>query len=179
MNFVQPVISVQKADQIFSKKRRFFHRSSGEIVRLELIHFPYYTFELRASTKKGEQKTSVAVDGIKGSFAFLELEEVVLSGEGRPSFGFVLSPKEAEKIAKDKYRGIILESGLQAKAPAELKEIKKSMEIYYPYWICYYKKGDLYNFSVLDAVSGKIQGVKMNPVFLQAFNQQKVKNVES
>ncbi|MCK4422129.1 hypothetical protein KAW48_10055 [candidate division WOR-3 bacterium] len=171
MNFVEPVISEQKAEEIFSKKRNFFHRSPSEITKLELIYLPNYTFKLTVRTKKSEQEVYVSVDGIKGTFAFLDLENVNLTKEGSTPFDFELSQDIAEKIAKDEYRGIILQSGLQAKIPAEIKNIKRFMAMYYPYWICYYKKGDLYNFSVLDAVNGKLQGIKMKPVFLQAFSQ--------
>ena len=171
MNFIQPVISKQEAMQIFSRRKIIFWRSPGEIAKLELIHFPYYMFEVKFTTKKGEQKVTVCVDGINGTFAFLDLDKVTISEEGKPSFKFELSFEEAEKIAKDEYRGVILQSGLLAKTPSELKEIRKSIKIYYPYWICYYKKRNLYDFSALDALNGKLQGIKMKPVFLQAFSQ--------
>jgi hypothetical protein len=171
VNFIKPVISEQKASEIFSKKRSFLKRSPGKIANLELIYLPYYTFGLTISTKKGEKKVSVSIDGIKGTFAFLNLDGVATSKREGNFFNFEFSYDEAEKIAKSEYRGIILQSGLLAKATAELKDIKRTKEIYYPYWICYYKKGDLYNFRALDAVSGKFEGVKMNPVFLHAFSQ--------
>lgn len=177
MDFIHPTISKEKAKETFSKKKTFFKRSPGEIAKLELIHFPYYTFELTVLTKKGEQKVSVSIDGIKGTFAFLNLEKVTISKEGIPSFNFELSFEEAEKIAENEYRGVILQSGLLTKTPSRLKEIKKIYEIYYPYWICYYKKGNSYNFSVMDAVDGGLESVKMKPVFLKAlFQKSDVKN---
>lgn len=171
MNFILPVISKQEAQQIFSKRKIFFRRSPGEIVNLELIHFPYYTFEVTVKTKKGEQKVSISVDGISGTFAFLNLDKVTISEEGAGSFDFEFSFEEAEKIGKREYKGVILQSGLLAKTPSELKEIRKTYEIYYPFWVCYYKKRNLYDFSALDAVNGKIEGIKMKPVFLKAFSQ--------
>jgi len=37
----------------------------------------------------------------------------------------------------------------------------------YPYWIGYYKRKDGVDFDVIDAVSGKKQGAKMKPVFIE------------
>lgn len=171
MKFIQPVISEQEARQIFSRRKIIFRRSPGKIFKLELIHFPYYTFEVTVKTKKGEQKVSISVDGISGTFAFLDLAKVTISEEGAGSFDFEFSFEEAEKIAKREYKGVILQSGLLAKTPSELKEIRKTYEIYYPFWVCYYKKRNLYDFSALDAVNGKIEVIRMKPVFLRAFGQ--------
>jgi hypothetical protein len=84
-----------------------------------------------------------------------------------------MKEKEAREIAKTEYKGEILRSGLIAKNPAELKEISKGEKMYYPFWICYYKKRNIFNFDAIDGISGKTQSIKMNPVFLHAFHQEK------
>jgi hypothetical protein len=66
-----------------------------------------------------------------------------------------------------------LKSGLIEKTPAELREVSKGEKIHYPFWICYYKKKNKYNFEVIDGINGKMQGIQMNPVFIKAFNQKK------
>jgi hypothetical protein len=171
VKFVQPVISEDAAEEIFSRKRTLLHRKKGKIVKVELINFPCYLFEVCATSRKGEKSNYVSVDGIKGTFSFLDLENVTFSEEGKASFSFDIKEDEAKKIAKDEYKGEILRSGLIAKNPAELRKISEGEKIYYPYWVCYYKKRDKYNFQVIDGVSGRMESVKMNPVFLQAFHQ--------
>jgi hypothetical protein len=173
LKFVRPVISEGQAREIFSQKRKTLLRRKGEIIRIELINFPCYIFEISVTSRKGEKSSYVSVDGIKGTFSFLNLDNVSMKEEGKTSFNFEITSNEAGKIAKHEYRGEILKSGLIEKTPAELREISKGEKIYYPFWICYYKKKNKYNFEVIDGISGKMQGIQMNPVFIKAFNQKK------
>lgn len=171
MKFVQPVISEGQAREIFSQKRNTLLRKKGEIVRIELINFPYYIFEITAESRRGEKKNYVSVDGIRGTFSFLDFKNVIFLDEGKKSFYFEIEEREAKEIARTEYKGEILKSGLIEKNPAELKEISKGEKIYYPFWVCYYKKRNRFNFEAIDGISGKKQGVQMNPVFIQALNQ--------
>jgi len=173
VKLVQPIISDVEAKEIFSRKRTLLHRKKGEIVKIELIHFPYYIFEITAKSRRGEKKSYVSVDGIRGTFSFLDFKNVIFLEEGKKSFYFEIKEKEAKKIAKTEYKGEILKSGLIEKNPAELREVSKGEKICYPYWVCYYKKRGKYNFQVIDGVSGMVESVKMNPVFLKAFHQEK------
>ena len=175
MKFVEPTITKGEAEKIFSKQRTVLRKKKGEIVKLELIHFPCYIFEVTAITKRGKRKNYVSVDGVKGTFSFLNLENVTLKEKGETSFLFEIRKKEAREIARREYKGEILRSGLIAKNPASLKEISEGEKIYYPFWICYYKKRNIFNFDAIDGVSGRMQSVKMNPVFLHAFHQEKGK----
>ena len=170
---MQPVISERKAKKIFSEKRKSLFRKKGEIVRIELINFPYYIFEIAVKSRSEEKKSYISVDGIRGTFSFMDIKNVIFLEKGNESFYFEIEEKEAKKIAKTEYKGEILRSGLIAKNPAELQEISKGEKIYYPFWICYYKKKNKYNFEAIDGINGKMQGVKMNPVFIQALNQKK------
>ena len=101
------------------------------------------------------------------------MENVTFSEVGNISFDFEITNKEARKIAEGEYRGEILRSGLIAKTSAELKEVSGGDKICYPYWVCYYKKRDKYNFQIIDGVNGRTGSVKMNPVFLKAFHQKR------
>jgi hypothetical protein len=177
LKFVQHLINEEQAKKIFSKQQTVLRKKRGEIIKIELIHLPCYVFEVTVKIRKEERKNYVLVDGIKGIFSFLNLENAVFLEEVNPSFYFEIKEKEARGIAKTEYKGEILRSGLIAKNPAELKEISKGEKMYYPFWICYYKKRKIYNFDAIDGISGKRQGVKMNPVFLHAFHQQKEREV--
>jgi hypothetical protein len=173
LKFVQSVIAKEQAKEIFSKQRTILRKKKGTIIKIELIYLPCYVFEVTVKTKKGERKSYVSVDGIRGTFSFLNLENAALKEEEYPSFYFEMKEKEAREIAKTEYKGEILRSGLIAKNPAELKEISKGEKMYYPFWICYYKKRNIFNFDAIDGISGKTQSIKMNPVFLHAFHQEK------
>jgi hypothetical protein len=173
LKFVQPIISEEQSREIFSKGKKNLLRKKGEIVRIELINFPYYIFEITAESKRGEKKNYVSVDGIRGTFSFLDFKNIIFLEDGKKSFYFEIKEKEAKEIAKTEYKGEILKSGLIEKNPAELIEVSKGEKIYYPFWVCYYKRKNKYNFQAIDGISGKMQGVQMNPVFIQALNQKK------
>jgi hypothetical protein len=170
LKLVQPVIAKEQAREIFSKQRTIFRKKKGIIVKIELIYLPCYVFEVSVKTNKGKRKSSVSIDGIKGTFSFLNLKNATFE-EDTPSFYFEIKKEEARKIARREYKGEILRSGLIAKNPAELKEISEGEKMCYPFWICYYKKRDIFNFEAIDGISGKPQSLKMNPVFIHAFHQ--------
>lgn len=138
---------------------------------MELIHFPFYLFEATVKTEKTEKKSSVAVDGVSGSFCFLRLTDVTFCEEGDLSIRFEIREDEARSIAGTEYKGEIMRYGLLGKRSAELKTIGNGERIGYPFWVCYFRKTDKYHFQVLDGISGRMEGMRMHPVFLQAFHQ--------
>ena len=170
MKFVQPAIAKEQAKDIFSRQRTILRKKKGIVVKIELIYLPFYVFEVSVKTSKGERKSCVSIDGIKGTFSFLNLKNATFE-KNTPSFYFEIKKEEAREIARREYKGEILRSGLIAKNPAELKEISRGEKMYYPFWICYYKKRNVFNFEAIDGISGKPQSVKMNPVFIHAFHQ--------
>lgn len=139
---------------------------------------PFYLLDV--SVKRGDtaqkdvssstQRVRLSVDGLLGHSVMYAEEGLELQDNlNLPAHHFVISRPEAEKIALKEYRGILLEHGLRTRSSPQVEEVLGIQEIYYPFWIVYFKKGRGYDFKALDAVSGEIQGVKMRRVFLNAF----------
>lgn len=171
---VSPKILEIKAKQILTAKKRFSRRSPGKIVKTELIYFPYYTFELTLKDKKETKKIFVGIDGVEGSFALLNLQDLEFSKKEELSFNFLVSQEEAQQIALQEYKNFLFEYKMHhAQRNIEVSEIKFYEKISYPYWVGYFKKKNSYNFSVLDAVTGKKEGIKARPIFLKAFIAEK------
>jgi hypothetical protein len=64
-----------------------------------------------------------------------------------------------------------MEFQLKHKHAKEVKEIIDMKKIFYPFWIGYFNRKDIFDFKAVDAVSGQAQGIKMRKIFLQAFRQ--------
>ena len=171
LKYVKTEIS-GKAAQAILTKRKWFEIRKSLLKRIELVYLPHYFFHLKLSLKSGEKKVVASTDGILGTFALadevtFELAEPV-AGE---KFAFQVPLSEAEKICLDEYRKLILGFGLRQREFAVLKSIETTEHVMYPFWVAYFKFGEKYDFKAVDAISGKLQGVKMRKVFLTAFSQ--------
>ncbi|MCP2604928.1 hypothetical protein NLC29_02100 [Candidatus Aminicenantes bacterium AH-873-B07] len=171
MKFIKPFISKQEAYKLFSKKKKIFLKKS-KIEKLELVYLPYYLFKLTVNFPDGEKEIFAASDGIEGSFAYWSEKSIKFSRDGEGFvFDFIIDSNKAKEKIEEEYRSILLLYNLKKKRNAWLNEIKKIDKFYYPYWIIYYRKRISYDFKILDAVSGEIQGIKMKRIFLIALNQ--------
>lgn len=169
--YVKPVISREAAQTILTE-RKWFQVKKRRLKRIELVYLPHYFFHLVITLKSGEKEVIASTDTLLGAFALadsqvLEYEEAT-SGE---KFTAQITRTEAEKICLDEYRKMLLGYGLRQKEFVGLKEIKAVEEIMYPFWVAYFQIGEKYDFNAVDAVSGKLQGIKMRKVFLTAFSQ--------
>jgi hypothetical protein len=180
--FVIPKISEQEAKNIFSKKKRFslskFKKKSPSVERVELVSLPFYRFDVvvqeegkgRYNKKPLTQNVVLSVDGLLGHTVFYFKADLDFgSGTKSPVCSFELTPAEAEKIVLNEYRSFLLEHGLRTRSALQAEKISEAMKIFYPFWVGYFMKRGRYDFIVLDAVSGEIQGIKMRKVFLKAF----------
>jgi hypothetical protein len=184
--FVQPKISKQQAGDIFAARKsirdfpsKWMGRGEPSIPnRMELIYIPYYLFDVLVKRGReagkggspGSQKVRLSVDGLLGhAVLFAEESLDVEDRQNLQAHEFSISLSEAEKIVLEEYRGILLEHGLRTRSLSQVEKILGSREIYYPFWIGYFKKGKGYDFKALDAVSGEVQGIRMRKIFLHAF----------
>ena len=171
---VAPKISEEDARQIFSRSQSFFFIKSLKKPyppkKTELLYLPFYLFDILLQEDDVEKKVTVSVDGLLGNtLFFLKNDLDYVSDMDGPRCPFLLTQPEAEKIALDKYKWLLLEHGLKKKVKFSVEEITEVRTIHYPFWVGYFKKKKAYDFKVLDGVSGEIQGVKMRRVFLRAF----------
>lgn len=174
--FVSSTISGEEAGNILSSKKSFFpfriKRSHLFPLKMELIHLPFYLFDVFVEEEGKKQKETLAVDGLVGHAVFFTKEILRFEKNASNVFSeFELSPSEAQRIAFNEYRGLLLEHGLRTRRFPKAEEISDGRKIFYPFWLGYFKKRKGYDFKALDAVSGEIQGIKMRKLFLKAFRE--------
>jgi len=174
--FVAQKVSKQEAENIFSSQRRFFFSISRKNRtvpdRIELIHLPFYVFEVDVESEGQRQKVSLSVDGLVGNAVFFTKDDIDIENmESFSSCDFILSPSKAEDVILNEYKRLLLEIGLRTRKCSTAEDISGGKKIFYPFWVGYFKKRKGYDFKALDAVSGEIQGVKMRKVFLRALRE--------
>jgi len=169
---VIPEISQKKALEIFSSRKSFLSkiiRKKNLPKRIELLYVPYYLFYLTLVKDDRDYRVSVAIDGLLGNVVFFVGEDLKFEKDiGQHSHcNFLLSSENAREKAVKEYKWLLVEN----RAVSALKEISEGSQIFYPFWVGYFKKGGAYDFKALDGVSGEIQGVKMRKVFLKGFRE--------
>ena len=186
--FIRPKISIQEAENLFSAKRSAFPLVSKLMAKknkispekLEIIYLPFYLFEVLVEKKsKGErdgnsrkQKVTLSVDGLLGHAVFYAKDDMNEdNNQAAPFCQFELLPAAARRIALSEYKGILLEHGLRTRSHSQAEEISESRKIFYPFWMCYYRKRKGFDFQALDALSGEIQGIKMRKLFFKVIRE--------
>lgn len=172
--YITPGISKENAENIFLEQKSFLSKRFGKkkpvpLKRVELIYLPFYLFEVVSSGEERKQEAKVCLDGLLGDNLFFFRENMAYKDKvEHPVCPFVLSPAEARQKAVDKYKWLQLEHKLRIKQKFEMGEISEGKRIFYPFWVGYFPKGKGYDFKIMDAVSGEVQGVRMRKVFLKA-----------
>ena len=120
-------VSKQEAENILSSQRRFFPLISrkNKVVpdRIELIHLPFYVFDVNVESEGQRQKVSLSVDGLVGNAVFFTKDDMDIENmENLSSCDFVLSSSEAEDIILDEYKRLLLEIGDIAECEKVLKK---------------------------------------------------------
>ncbi len=143
--------------------------------KVELVHLPYYIFRATVSQGDAEHEIMVCVDGIACGFSFFNGNGVAFDEKASGEvFDFTVSAEEAERACRDSLRWHLVRQGLRLKVKPSVKAICSVEELYYPYWVAYFRRRGSYEFRAADAVTGEIQGVRMRNVFLTAFSQGEV-----
>jgi hypothetical protein len=188
--FIEPKISQQQAENIFSTKKSFLplmaklfsRKNLNSPKRLEVVYLPFYLFDVLVEKEnKGKQESLsskqtviLSVDGLLGHAVLYSEDVLDVEKDPKTTYcDFEFTSSEAAKIALDQYKGILLEHGLRTHSHPQAKEISEGRKIYYPFWVGYFKKKKGYDFKALDAVSGEIQGVRMRRVFIKALKSLK------
>ncbi|UCH95875.1 MAG: hypothetical protein JSV88_03255 [Candidatus Aminicenantes bacterium] len=171
--YVTPGISKEEAENIFSQRKSFLSKFGKKkpvpLKRVELIYLPFYLFEVISGSEDSERKVKISLDGLLGDNLFFFRESLKFKNSvDYPVCPFVLSPAEAQPRAADKYKWLQLEHRLRLKQKFEIGEISEGKRIFYPFWVGYFQRGKGYDFKIMDAVSGEVQGVRMRKVFLKA-----------
>ena len=175
--FIASVVSRARAEELLAKAKGLLS-PRRKLLKTELIYLPVYLFALKLEDKRGRAfDEKISVDGIRGEFAFVrEINYDPSPPHNRHRFEFGLTEQEARDIAEREYKRILFKDNLKTGNDAKITGFQRGKLIYYPYWIGYYKRKKAYDFSIIDAVDGGKQGIKMRPVFfdllLQSSTQQ-------
>ena len=172
--YVVPEIDKARAQAVLTRQPRPFTRKRN-ILKTELLYLPSFLFLLRVKPGTGSHFVEyVTIEEIHGEFALIEKSDY--SPEPvTPSriYNFVLPSDEAEAVALDLYKRILLKKSLKNKSMAVVESIELEQKFYYPYWIGYFHHKGALDFDVIDGISGKHQGPKMRSVFIELLLQQK------
>jgi hypothetical protein len=125
----------------------------------------------KKNTQTNQKSVTLSVDGLLGHAVLYATD--FPDGEtdpkaSAPSCDFEISSSDAAKKVMDTYKGILIEHGLRTRSHSSADEVSEGKQIFYPFWVAYYKKKKGYDFKALDAVSGEIQGVRMRRLFMRA-----------
>lgn len=174
--YVKAEVSKGEAKHILSQRTSFFpikvQRKSAPPIKIELMHLPFYFFEILLSGQAGKQDVTLSLDGLLGSTIFFTEKDLdFIDKVENPVCPFVLSQSDAQKKVLEEYKWQLLEHGLRTKKRTTVEELASIKEIFYPFWVGYFQRKKGYDFKAIDAVSGEFQGIKMRKTFLKAFRQ--------
>ena len=165
--YVNVKIEKEKAEQLLTKKDGIWPVRK-KIIKVELFYLPLFIFTVTLEDSKGSSyKETISVDGIRGEFAFFmatEYSQPEKEITGKVSFS--LTELTARDIALGEYQRFLLKNNLRNSNISVIAGLTTGVQVYYPYWIGYYKRKRGYDFDVIDAVGGGKQGIKMRPVFI-------------
>lgn len=165
--FIAPIIGKLQAEDLLSKTNELWP-VKRKMIKVELIYLPIYLFTLKLQDNKGRLYSEViSIDGLMGEFAFFnETNNNPVPADPGNNFSFKLSEEKAREIANREYRRLLYQNNLKTRTDAKIMDFSRVRQIYYPYWIGYFKRKRAYDFDVIDAVSGGKQGIKMRSVFI-------------
>lgn len=170
--FITPVLDQEKSLGILSKKAGFFS-FRRKIIKTSLFYLPLYIFDFKVEDSDGKiHSEKISVDAIKGEFAFYTPSSPGEMAEGAISdFSVLLTQEKAERIAQQEFTKLLLKHNLRRRRYSKLISITPEGKLYYPFRIGYFKRKKGYDFVVIDAVNGTLQGIKMKPIFMELLLQ--------
>ena len=164
MKAVKPLIEAARAAEILSG--RGLLRRRNDIVKTELICLPVYLFKVVLTDKKGGRESEmVAVDAVRGEFSFYSEESISYFDEEHICYiEHIMSSESAFETIRREYGRILFRSNLKNGRDLSISAISNEELVLYPYWTGYYKRKTNYDFTVLDAIDGTVQGPKIKAV---------------
>jgi hypothetical protein len=167
------LITRELALEILSGQKGVFLRRRKKILKAELLYLPVYLFNITTEDFRNKvHSQAVAVDGLLGEYAIYEAAETSDQAVNtHESISFQLDEQAARTIAESEFRRILLRHNMRNTKKIRIIGCSEGRQIYYPYWIGYYKRGHGYDFVAIDGVSGEMQGVRMKPVLISLLLQ--------
>jgi hypothetical protein len=163
---ISNIIEKSKAIKIMEKPSFLFHKKR-DILHAELIYIPYYLFLTEIILKNDDNiKVNICIDRISGEYAFVTQYHCFdISEHHRPNLK--IGMEEAKKVANRAVNQVIV-AKMRQNISLDGVKIQLIKNFDYPYWLGLYKKGQKgLQFEVIDAITGKKQGPKMKPIFME------------
>src|SRR6056297_167335 len=163
---ISDIIEKNKAIKIMEKPSFLFHKKRN-ILHAELIYIPYYLFLTEIVLKKDDNiKVNICIDRISGEYAFVTRSyDFAMSDHHK--LNLQIGIEDAKKVANRAVNQFIVAKMRQNISLEEVK-IQLIRKFDYPYWLGLFRKGQKgLQFEVIDAITGKKQGPKMKPVFME------------
>ncbi len=171
MTFAAPRVEEDAARARLTPRRKLLRRGRPlRPERVELVYFPYHLFEVSVADAGAERRVRVALDGVLGVFSFVETDALDLRPEADgPRFPFRIGGEEAGEKALAAYRRALFGHVFHRLRRPTVKGVGEHRELYYPYWVAYYRTRKGYDFRAVDGIHGEPLSVRMRRAFLTAF----------
>jgi hypothetical protein len=165
--FIPAIIERLKAEELLCHTNGIWP-AKRKMMKVELLYLPMYIFNIKLEDRKGRQNQDmVSVDGIKGEFSFfMETDYEDQIKEKRDILSWNLTETMAREIGMKEDQRFLLKNNLRNSNTNVIMSFSHGVQVYYPYWMGYFKRRKGFDFEVIDAVGGDKQGVKMRPVFI-------------
>jgi len=167
-------------------RQRGYAAASGatrEFPYVERIWFPYYLFNIDVTSRRGPGEMLLTVEAWSGSFAIFQLEEFLVDGppdEPEDIFPHHLSEEECEKSARKDLLHTIMRQRSRSGGKPVPGAITACEPILYPFWVYYYyRKVNMLDIMVVDAVTGQLLGHRTRSGVLAAFLAKKESGASS
>lgn len=162
-------INREKAEKLLAAPPRPLAKKR-KILKVDLFYLPHYIYSLKIRHKNGTlANATICVDGLQGvygTFSEAETEEnPVLPARILKA---KLTCQQAQEDGVEEFRRFMLKISLKKKSLSEIESCEYRGEIFYPFWVGYFRRKGAYDFEAIDAISGQKQGAKMKPVFMEA-----------
>jgi len=138
------------------------------IEKVELLGLPNYLFEVEVSFRDHSQKVNVAVESVGGLVTVLQEGTEFEDRDDVEELPSVLSVEEARERIHSDYRWLLLAAGLKQRRKYKIEAVADRGEFLFPYWAGYFRRRGRWEFDLVDAVSGALQGPTTRRVVLDA-----------
>lgn len=158
--FITRKVDENSALQLLIRKSFFGNKIP---VKAEKFFLPGYIYQVKVMANKSiTLSEEILVDAISGEFSFIENIEFDEKHDDLNSSLWHLNFKEAKAIATTNYGQFLTARNLKTKVGAQIKSISLVSSVYYPIWVGYFSNKKQYYYRILDAVSGKLLGSRLN-----------------
>lgn len=171
--YVKEEISRQEARQILSRPTSFFtflgRKKCVPPQNIELIYLPFFLSRVNIEEGEKRREATVCLDGLTAEAFFFARDNLEYRpGPTHPVCPSRVTADKGQPVLENRCRWVLIEQRLKQRKAVPRLEFSPVREIFYPFWLGYFKKRGGYDFKAIDALSGQEMGLKMRPLFLAA-----------